>query len=320
LPTQAEIFWDKKLKSQPATPIGGAVSRPVSVRYENGRRIVEGVYGPWRPLGRWCHRKHAPPQAPDPLSIATYRRIHATGHYLNRLFRRLPNEEPSEPLLKEAKADAERRYDGFCQGRVRRYQRRIERLNPISIRASKLKMPTDPLAGRDYDRQFKRLQQPINDEIWSAIQACREMFDELSEQRQLRRISEINIARLDRTVKAITPKDELIVPRGWPMQNLRGVRVPLLAPYGAMRKSPKPSIEKQESTGTKADWARLKTDMGAPLEAHDKQAAEKEDKASKEIEALVRRQRRPIRLRTFADLRPGQICADCGKLKIGIQK
>jgi hypothetical protein len=259
-----------------------------------------------------------------PRSVTEYRKLHTTGHYLNRLFRKLLSEEPREPLLKEAKADAERRYDEFCQGRVRKYQRRVQRLNPISIRASKLRKPTDPLTERELDRQFKQLQGPVNDEIWSAIRrvektkACRGMYGELSEQRQLRRISEINIARVDRAVKAMTPRDELIVPRGWPMQNLRGAYVPLLGPPGA-RKAPRPSPEKQENTGTRADWARLKSDMGAPLEPKDKQAAEKEDKASKEIEALVRRQRRPLRLRTFADLR-GQIQANDDILKIGTGK
>jgi hypothetical protein len=59
--------------------------------------------------------------------------------------------------------------------------------------------------------------------------------------------------------------------------------------------------------------------MGAPLEAQDKQAAEKEDKTSKAIEALVRRQRRPLRLRTFAEL-GGQIQANYDTLKIGTGK
>jgi hypothetical protein len=260
-----------------------------------------------------------------PPSVAEYRKLHATGHYLNRLFRKLLSEEPGELLLKEAKADAERRHVEFCQGRVRRYQRRVERLGPISIRASRLTKPNAPLTKRDYDRLFRRLQQPVNDETWLTIRKVRktklytELQGDLSVQRQLRRIFEIDVARLDRVIKQITPKDDLVVPRGWPMQNLRGAYVPLLAPYGAMRKSPKPSIEKQENTGTKADWARLKTDMGAPFEAHDKKAVEKEDRTSKEIEALVRRQRKPIRLRSFDDLR-GQIQANYGMMKLGATK
>jgi hypothetical protein len=346
-PTQAEIdaFWQKKLDRQPATPRGVAV-RPFYIRYENGRRSVEDVYGPFLYENRrkpgagailvldLTHRSFFAvsfyearrEQSPELLSITTYRRIHATGFYLNRLFRLLHNEEPTTPLLREARADAERRYGEFCQGRVRRYQRRVERLNPISIRASKLKKPTDPLSERDYDRLFKRLQEPVNDEIWLAVRrvektkACREMYGQLAVQRQLRRIFEIDVARLDRVLKQITPKDDLVVPRGWPMQNRRGVYVPLLGPPKA-RKTPKPSMDEQEKAGKKADWARLKIDMGVPLDREDRRAREKEDNASKAIETLVWRQnRKPTRLRTFTDLRSGQIWANYGILKVGTGK
>jgi hypothetical protein len=343
-------FWAKKLDSQPTTPRGVAV-RPVFIRYEDGRMIVEFVYGPfryensrkpgWGPIlvSSFTHRnlthrsffavsfyEARRKRVPEPLSVTTYRKIHATGYYLNRLFRKLHNEEPADTLLGEAKGDAERRFGEFCQGRVRRYERRVERLNSISIRASKLKKPTDPLSERDYDRLFKRLQEPVNDEIWLAVRrvektkACREMYGELAVQRQVRRIFEIDVARLDRVLKQITPKDDLAVPRGWPMQNLRGVYVPMLAPPKA-RKAAKPSIDEQEKAGKKADWARFKTDMGAPLDQGDRRALEKEDNASRAIEMLVWRQnRKPVRLRTFADLRPGQIWASCGILKVGTRK
>jgi hypothetical protein len=167
-PSQEEIkaFWDKKLERQPATPRGVAV-RPFYIRYEDGHRIVEDVYGPflyenrrkpgviWVCIGgvgdvtddgyaaaRWVTIKHKPKQSPvtrpslltEPVaqrqeapSVTTYRRIHAAGFYLNRLCRRLPNEEPIEArpkiavfpngTIRKARRQWQSRGDGECFSR-----------------------------------------------------------------------------------------------------------------------------------------------------------------------------------------------------------
>jgi hypothetical protein len=304
-PSQEEIdaFWQKKLDRQPATPRGVTV-RPVFTRYGNGRVVVESVYGPFlyenrrmvvgsilvSDLTHRCffaasfydaHRE----QPREPSSITTYRRIHKAGYYLNRLCRRLPIDEPSDPLRKAAKAEAERR---FVEEGARVY---ASNLPPISIQAHKAKARTD--VG---DRFTTAALRKCNSKIRKAIRrvektkAYLHLFDK-NEIERLRRLSfQKEVECFDRGLRGAFLKDNLMVPRSWAMHWVQGVYIPMKTPHGWVPKRALPTLDKIEA-GNKRDWARLARDLRDPLHQNNKLlvAEVREERHHKLVEVLIRR-------------------------------
>jgi hypothetical protein len=216
-----------------------------------------------------------PPTKPQPASILIYRQIHATGFYLVRLCRQLVNDEPIDPLLKAAKAEAERRY---CEavpeaGFTRRHPR-------IS------------------DHAERRLRGKCNSEIRRAIRRAEKtraglsLSDDRAIEKQLRRIFRHKVKRLDRELKHDFGWTDSVVPRDWPMRWIHGLYAPIVTPHWWLPKRKRRTLDETEA-GSTVGWARFAADLGAPHNAKLLAAAErKQRRADTMIEVLIRRNAR----------------------------
>jgi hypothetical protein len=220
-----------------------------------------------------------------------YRKIHATGFYLNRLCRRLPNDEPIDPPLKAAKADA-RRYSEIEPEVAKICDMGLP---PISIQAHKAARHL-PRIGRRVERLIRS---KCNAEIKKAIRRVEKtrahlcLCNDLEAENQSRRIFQRNTERLDRELKQAVARGDQVA-RHWPMRWTHGVYSPIATPHEWLPKRKKPTLDEIEADG-RVGWARLWADLGMP---HDQRgsrllAAEKrEQRAHKMINVLVRRQAR----------------------------
>jgi hypothetical protein len=196
-----------------------------------------------------------------PPSIAEYVRVHAAGWRLNHILWEELN--PDGELTDE---EAE------------------EKITPVQRRANS-----------EIRKAIRRVEKTKAGIKWSG---------DIEQQEQLRRIFVVNTVRLDRALKKhigisdpLINRDDVIVPRWWPMQWLRtGVYVPLDAPHEARRVGKKPRLDQIDRRGSKADWARFRADMGEskPLLAPDEQA--QAERGRQMLRVLISRQRGGTRI------------------------
>ena len=250
----------------------------------SGKRLLRFTGAPIAPKS---HERVAP------TSITIYRKIHATGHYLNRLCRGLHIEEPDDPLMRGAKAHAERRYS-----EVQPQAARIlaTDLPLISVQACKVRAKLPEIK----DRAATVIQRKCNAEIKKAIRrvektkAYLRVSDEIETRKQMRRIFQKDVERYHRVLTRDVRKDDLIVPRHWPMRWANGVYTPIATPHEWRPKRKRKALHQIEA-GNKNDWARLTRDLGAPPLGWNPKllAAEKrEDRGYKMVGVLIRRQAR----------------------------
>jgi hypothetical protein len=253
-------------------------------------------------------------------SIAEYERLIAVSHYLNRLCRGLFTETPETTLLRAARAEADTRYrqilgeaKGVCD----------TGLPWVSVQARK--------AAAKYPAVKHRVELLIRRQVNSEIQAAirriektkryQNVCDQIEVEKRARRLFQANVERLDRELKQTTAPDNSVVPRGWPMRWTNGVYSPMQCPHEWMPRPKTPSLEQLERGG-KADNARLWSDLGMPPTPQGKKllhAELREDRRDKLVGELLHRQnRKPERLRTFADLamHRGQFWHQCDIMKV----
>src|SRR5262249_53105127 len=156
--------------------------------------------------------------------------ILATGHYLNRLCYGLHIEEPTDPLMRAAIADAQHRYS-----QVQPLAARIlaADLPLISIQVYRLRAKLPEIE----DRARAAIQRKCNSEMKKAIRrvektnAYLRFSDDIETKKQLRRIFEKEIERRHRELTQAVSRDNLIVPRHWPMHWANGVFSPITTPH-----------------------------------------------------------------------------------------
>jgi hypothetical protein len=232
----------------------------------------------WRKLERQRYR-----HLDGPPSIAEYVRIHAAGWRLNHILWEELN--PDGELTDE---EAE------------------EKITPVQRQANS-----------EIRKAIRRVEKTKAGIKWSG---------DIAQQEQLRRIFIVNTARLDRALKKHIPRqrvgsmvlfcgrntrrydgiydrlinrDDVIVPRWWPMQWLRsGVYVPLDAPHYARRVGAKPRLDQIDRRGSKADWARFRGYMGS-LDARQLFEPDEQEQAKRGrqmLRVLISRQRGGTRI------------------------
>ena len=221
--------------------------------------------------------------------------------------------------MRGAKADAERRYSEVQPEAARIL---ATDLPLISIQTCKVKAKLPEIE----DRAATVVQRKCNAEIKKAIRrvektkAYLRVSDDIETQKQMRRIFQKDVERYHRGLTRGLRKDDLIVPRHWPMRWANGVYTPISTPHEWRPRWKKKALHQVEA-GNKIDWARLTRDLGAPPLGWNPKlltAEKREDRGYKMVGVLIRRQARNKYLNDprFAGVYPGQFRGDSDIMKL----